>query len=74
MNEKCKVLSNWGTIGTKKRKEGTTELQLRKVSWFGSAPMWDLREWDAEDKAGKGITMTDDMLRKLKEILEGMEL
>ena len=68
------VKAHFGVIGTKKRKGVTTELQLRKVSWFGSAPMWDIREWDPDDNPGKGITLNDEMMRTLIDILSSIEL
>ena len=49
----------------------TKELNL--VSWNGREPKYDLREWDPNhEKMGKGVTLTDDELKKLKEILGGM--
>ena len=31
--------------------------------------MWDLRAWTADDKPAKGMTLTEPMLRKLKDTL-----
>ena len=48
----------------------TKELNL--VSWNGAAPKYDIRDWDPEhEKMGKGVTLTEDELRKLKELMEG---
>ena len=47
----------------------TKELNL--VSWNNGAPKYDLRDWDPDhEKMGKGVTLTEDELRKLKELLE----
>ena len=48
----------------------TKELNL--VSWNGAAPKYDLRDWSPDhEKMGKGVTLTEDEARKLKELLEG---
>ena len=48
----------------------TKELNL--VSWNGAAPKYDIRDWDPEhEKMGKVVTLTEDELRKLKELMEG---
>lgn len=47
----------------------TKELNL--VSWNGAAPKYDIRDWAPDHaKMGKGITLTEDEARKLKEMLE----
>ena len=73
MSNKYEVKAHFGTLGVKKRKGELNELQLRKVSWFGSDPMWDIREWTPSDTPGKGITMTDEMMKTLKSILDTIE-
>lgn len=51
----------------------TKELNL--VSWNGKEAKYDLRDWAPEhEKMGKGITLSVDELRKLKELLNKMEL
>ena len=46
----------------------TKELNL--VSWNGAAPKYDIRDWAPDHaKMGKGITLTEDEARKLKEML-----
>ena len=48
----------------------TKELNL--VSWNGAAPKYDIRDWDPEhEKMGKGVTLTEDELRKLKGLIDG---
>ena len=47
----------------------TKELNL--VSWNDGAPKYDLRDWDPDhEKMGKGVTLTEDEVRKLKELLD----
>lgn len=47
----------------------TKELNL--VSWNDGAPKYDLRDWAPDhEKMGKGITLTEDEIKKLKELLE----
>ena len=44
--------------------------ELNKVSWNDAAPKYDLRDWSPDhEKMGKGITLTDDEAKKLKELL-----
>ena len=48
--------------------------ELNLVSWNEREPKYDLRDWAPEHaKMGKGITLTVEELKKLKEILDGME-
>jgi len=48
----------------------TKELNL--VSWNGAAPKYDIRDWDPEhEKMGKGVTLTEEELRKLKGLIDG---
>ena len=45
------------------------------MSWNNKEPKYDLREWDPEHKKmGKGVTLTVDELKKLRDILNVMEL
>ena len=51
----------------------TKELNL--VSWNGNAPKFDLRDWSPNhEKMGKGITLTNDELKALKNLLNEMNL
>ncbi len=44
--------------------------ELNIVSWNDSAPKYDLRDWDPDhQKMGKGITLTEDEIDVLKELL-----
>lgn len=62
-------------IGTfsESSKGWTKELNL--VSWNDKEPKYDIREWDPEhEKMGKGVTLTEEELKKLKDILNSIEL
>lgn len=44
--------------------------ELNIVSWNGGAPKYDLRDWSPDhEKMGKGVTMTEAEVQKLKELL-----
>lgn len=65
---KFEILNYIGVIseGTKGWKK-----ELNRVSWGSDEPKYDLRTWGAEHKLiGKGITLTEEELRKLKEIID----
>lgn len=48
---------------------------LKSISWNDRDPKFDIREWAPDgDKMGKGITLSRDELKKLKEILNGMDI
>ena len=51
----------------------TKELNL--ISWNGREPKYDLRDWDPEhEKMGKGVTLSEEELKRLKELLAEMDL
>ncbi|GAA0062607.1 MULTISPECIES: YdbC family protein [Clostridium] len=51
----------------------TKELNL--ISWNGKQAKYDLRDWAPEhEKMGKGITLSVEELKSLKEILNNMDL
>ncbi len=51
----------------------TKELNL--ISWNGKEAKYDLRDWSPEhEKMGKGVTLTVEELKALREILNDMEL
>lgn len=46
----------------------TRELNL--VSWNGRDPKYDIRDWAPNhEKMGKGITLSEEEIQKLKEVL-----
>lgn len=51
----------------------TKELNL--ISWNGRESKYDLRDWAPEhEKMGKGITLSSEELKKLRDILNDMKL
>jgi len=45
--------------------------ELNLISWNGRDPKYDIRDWAPNrEKMGKGITLTEDELMALKEILQ----
>jgi len=51
----------------------TKELNL--ISWNGKEAKYDLRDWaPGHEKMGKGVTLSVDELKKLKDVLNGMGL
>lgn len=49
--------------------------ELNLISWNGKEAKYDLREWAPEhEKMGKGVTLSVEEVKKLKEILNAMEI
>ncbi|MFZ5643516.1 MAG: YdbC family protein [Bacillota bacterium] len=60
------VLSE-GSKGWKKK--------LNLVSWNEREPKYDIREWSPEnEKMGKGVTLSNEELIALRDILNGLDL
>lgn len=63
------------TIGTLSESSKGWKKELNLISWNDKKPKYDLRDWDSEHKKmGKGVTLSVEELKKLKEILNGMDL
>ena len=44
--------------------------ELNLISWGSRDPKYDIREWDPEhEKMSKGITLTEDELKQLRQAL-----
>ncbi len=44
--------------------------ELNMVSWNGGEPKYDIRDWSPDhEKMGKGVTLTEEEAKKLKELL-----
>lgn len=49
--------------------------ELNLVSWNNREPKYDLRDWDpGHEKMGKGLTLTEEELIKLRDLLNEMDL
>lgn len=63
------------TIGvlSESAKGWTKELNL--VSWNDKDPKYDIREWSPNhEKMGKGVTLSGEEVKQLRELLNGLEL
>ncbi|WEZ08570.1 YdbC family protein [Priestia flexa] len=48
--------------------------ELNLISWNGREPKYDIREWSPEhEKMGKGVTLSDEEVKKLKEALNNID-
>jgi hypothetical protein len=69
---KYEIIESLGTI-SESAKGWTKELSL--ISWNGNKPKYDLRDWAPEhEKMGKGITLTEEELKSLKQLLNDLDL
>ena len=49
--------------------------ELNLISWNGKEAKYDLRDWAPEhEKMGKGVTLSLDEVKQLKELLNGLEI
>ena len=54
-------------------KRWTKELNI--ISWNGKEAKYDLRDWaPGHEKMGKGVTLSGDELKKLRDVLNRMNL
>ena len=71
-NIKYEIIEQIGNL-SESGKGWTKELNL--ISWNDNAPKYDLRDWSpGHEKMGKGITLCTEDLKKLRDILNEMEL
>lgn len=64
---KYEIIEKRGIL-SESTKGWTKELNL--ISWNGGTPKYDIRDWSPDhEKMGKGITLTDEEAKKLKELL-----
>lgn len=57
-------------IGVLSQTEKGWSKELNLISWNGRDPKYDIRDWnETHEKMGKGITLTEDEMLKLKELL-----
>ena len=48
--------------------------ELNIISWNGKEAKYDLREWAPDhEKMGKGVTLTNDELKSLRDLLNSIE-
>ncbi len=69
---KYEIKENLGTI-SESSKGWVKELNL--ISWNEKEAKYDIRDWDSEHKKmGKGVTLTVEELKKLRDILNEIDL
>lgn len=57
-------------IGTLSENVKGWRKELNHVSWNEAVPKYDLRDWSPEhEKMGKGVTLSEEEYKKLKEII-----
>lgn len=53
--------------------KGSTK-ELNPISWNGREPKYDIRDWAPNhEKMGKGVTLSQEEVDKLKEVLSALE-
>lgn len=63
------------TVGVVSENTKGWSKELNLISWNGRPPKYDLRDWAPEhEKMGKGITLSMEELKSLREILNDMDL
>ena len=63
------------TVGVLSESSKGWKKEVNLISWNDKEPKYDIRDWDLEHKKmGKGITLSVEELKKLKEILNDMDL
>lgn len=49
--------------------------ELNYISWNDHDPKYDIRDWDpTHQKMGKGITLNENELKKLRDLLNDLDL
>ena len=67
---KYEIIKQIGVLSTS-AKGWTKELNL--ISWNDRAAKYDLRDWSPDhEKMGKGVTLSEEELKALKGLLDGM--
>lgn len=58
------------TLAVLSEKSSGWEKELNLVAWGENEPKYDIREWAADhSKMGKGVTLSEDELKALKDAL-----
>lgn len=63
------------TLGALSESSKMWKKELNLISWNDKDAKYDIRDWSPEhEKMGKGVTLTVEELKKLKDVLNSMEL
>ncbi len=61
-------------LGILSESKGGWTRELNMVSWNGATPKYDIRDWSPDhEKMGKGISLSEEEVKALLELLENME-
>lgn len=62
------------TIGVISEGSGGWTKELNLISWNGKEPKYDIRDWAPDhEKMGKGVTLTKDDAKALRDLLADIE-
>lgn len=62
-------------LGTISNGKGGWNLELNVVSWGGRPGKYDIRSWAPDhQKMGKGVGLTEDELKSLRDLLNSLNL
>lgn len=62
-------------VGVLSESEKGWKKELNLISWNDREPKYDLRDWDENhDKMGKGITFSAEEIKRLRDILNTLDL
>lgn len=74
-DEFCKVITDYGKIGSKKNRTGEMcDVKLCTVSWHGKYQTYDIRMWKPNGDADKGISLNAEQVKNLRELLNSIEI
>lgn len=56
-------------IGDLSEEKNGWTLEFNLVSWNDREAKYDIRDWSAEGKPGRGVTLTSEELKKLRDLI-----
>lgn len=63
------------SLGCISDEKGGWAKELNLVSWNNNDPKYDIRSWDdSHEKMGKGITLSADELKRLRDLLNMLDI
>ena len=63
------------TVGALSESAKGWKQEMNLISWNDKEAKYDIRDWDSErKKMGKGVTFTIEELKKLKELLNELDI
>lgn len=63
------------TVGALSESAKGWKKELNLISWNDKEAKYDIRDWSPEhEKMGKGVTLSVEELKKLRDVLNAMEL